>query len=149
MRLPNTKSLCAGALLALMVPVRAQVGSAAELYGTLTDPSGASVPKQTFEVRNLDTGHARKVATSGSGFYTVSSLPPGPYELTVDAPGFAPFKTSNLVLAVGQQARLDIQLRLAPGQEAIEVSAAHALDPARTDLSEVIEERRIENLPIN
>src|SRR2546423_6811393 len=66
---------------------RAQV-SGATLTGTVTDPSGAGVPKAEIAVKGVATGVPREVVTDSAGFYSVPNLLPGSYEVSVTAPGF-------------------------------------------------------------
>src|ERR1700686_1753595 len=69
-------------------PVHAQVAGAT-LQGTVTDASGAVIPRAQVIVRNVETGINTTVPTNSDGFYTVPNLLPGSYEMTVSAPGFS------------------------------------------------------------
>lgn len=67
---------------------RAQAIAAAELDGTVADPTGAVVPQSTVIVTNTDTGAARSTTTNNTGQFSLPSLPVGPYRLEVKAKGF-------------------------------------------------------------
>ena len=73
----------------------------ANLNGTVTDPSGASIPNAKVEVVAPDTGFKRQTTTGSSGVYSISSLPTGTYDLTVSGNGFKTFarKGSSFPLA--------------------------------------------------
>jgi carboxypeptidase family protein/TonB-dependent receptor-like protein len=127
----------------------AQIGASAQLSGTLTDPSHKIIENQIVVVRSLESGQSRTVRTSADGRYQFLNLPPGWYEIKADSSGFAPIRIP-IELAVDQQAVLDMQFHLAVQKEETTVTAASlALEPTRTELSQVIEERKIHNLPIN
>src|SRR5690348_8699797 len=82
----------------------------AALSGAVTDATGASVVSAKVALRNLSTGSRRLTVTDIQGAYHFSLLVPGPYEITVDANGFAQHKDGNVTLQVAQTAHLDIQL---------------------------------------
>ncbi len=136
-------------LLAAAPLLIAQIGATAQLSGELTDPSGRVIGDQAIVVRSLEGGPARAVRTSAEGRYQVLDLAPGRYEIAVDASGFAPLRLP-VELTVNQQAVLDLQFQLAVQREQATVTAAPlALEPSRTELSQVIDERQIDGLPIN
>lgn len=126
-----------------------QAGAAAELSGVLLDPSSRVVANTTILLRHTETGRSRTSNTSETGLYRFEDLAPGRYEIAAEAAGFAPLHQS-LDLAVDERAVLDLRLTLAPTRQGTTVWAeAEATEPTRTDLSEVIDARRIDDLPIN
>lgn len=127
----------------------AQIGATAQLGGELTDPSGKSVGDQAIDIRNRESGRTRTVQTSADGQYQALDLAPGRYELAAEAAGFAPIRVP-IELTVNQQAVLNLQFQLATQTQEVTVTTAPlVIEPTRTDLSQVIEERQIDNLPIN
>jgi protocatechuate 3,4-dioxygenase beta subunit len=60
----------------------------ATISGQVTDPSGAAVPNATITVTHATTGEERTTQSSASGFYEVSGLAIGSYNLKAVAPGF-------------------------------------------------------------
>jgi outer membrane receptor protein involved in Fe transport len=92
------------------------------LSGTITDPSGAAITNAKITVTNTATNLARSVATSPSGQYTVTSLPPGNYSVKVEAQGFATYE-AKIAIAVGSRATLDPKLAVSGGGQSIEVTA--------------------------
>src|SRR5436305_6755712 len=76
---------------------RAQV-SGATLSGTVSDPSGAVIAGAQLSILNKATGITRTVTTDTAGLYSAPNLQPGPYEVSVSAPGFSVTKQENLTL---------------------------------------------------
>src|SRR5467141_5393666 len=121
----------------------------ATLSGRITDASGGSIAKAGVTVLNAATGFSRSAQTSDAGEYTVPALPAGDYAVTLVFSGFGK-QTKNITLQVGQSAALDFTM--SPGEVAqkVEVDATSELaEPTRTQVSTVITERQIVNLPVN
>src|SRR5688572_17841672 len=76
--------------------------TAADLRGTVTDPTGAVVSGATVHARNSGTGISRTVTTDGDGSYQIIGLPPGEYEITAEAASFKKSVLSGVRLTVGQ-----------------------------------------------
>jgi hypothetical protein len=122
----------------------------ADLSGTVTDESGAALPQARVIVTSVDTNVARTASADTHGRYLVAALPPGAYRIAVEASGFAPARREGVVLALGQAADIDFQLKVAGTQEEITVTAeAPLVDPTHTAVSSVVGQQQIEGLPIN
>jgi hypothetical protein len=120
----------------------------ATLKITVLDQAGSVIPKATATLRNLETGATRSEQTVEGGLIVLAGLPAGNYELAIDAGQFSPYK-APLNLAVGQIASLNITLGIAV-KETVEVTAtAQAIDTEKSEVSEVIEIRKITDLPIS
>src|ERR1043166_8758782 len=78
----------------------------AVLFGLAKDPSGAIVPGAKVQLRNEDTGVTREVVADVRGLFYFTLLPPGNYELTVEAQGFKLYRDSHLRLQVAQVGRV-------------------------------------------
>jgi len=89
------------ALLMLLTASWAQV-STSRIEGTITDKTGAVVSDASVKITNEDTGISYEARTSSSGTYTVPSLRPGVYSITVGHEGFGTFTSQHNVLSVGQ-----------------------------------------------
>lgn len=121
----------------------------ASLQGRIADKSGAVLPKATVTVTNTETGFSRTTNASDSGEYKISSLPVGNYKVTAQAATFQP-QTRVLTLSVGDLATLDFSL--VPGQveqQVVVTSEAPLIEPTRTSTDSVIEQAKIQNLPVN
>lgn len=87
-------------------------GDLATVTGVVTDSTKAVIVGVTVTIRNTDTNIEHTMATNEDGYFTITELPPGPYELTASKPGFNRYRESNIVLETGQQLKNDIELKL-------------------------------------
>src|SRR5882672_6149692 len=149
-------SLRAMALLAACVLVCAGISHAqgvntATLAGTVVDPSKAPLKGAKVTVASAATGATRTAVSDDSGRYNLVGLPPGRYKLTVDGgENFALYEYPSLTLTVGENAGFDPQLVLKGQQQSITVTTETApIETTKTEVSQTVDERRIDNLPIN
>src|SRR4249920_2050537 len=82
------------------------------LTGTVTDPTGAIVPRVTVTVLNPATGIGSSAATNQQGIYTFPLLPPGTYQVKVEEAGFKKLLRTGVVVQIAQTTRLDISLQV-------------------------------------
>ena len=108
----------------------------ATLYGTVTDPAGASVPDASVTITNFATGFTVTKKASPDGSYVVTSLPIGTYTLTVEHPGFEKSVQTGIKLDVFQKALVDVQLRVGAVTTTVEVASAAPL--VETDRKSVV-----------
>lgn len=94
------------------------------LTGVVTDPSGAIVPGAKVGLVDRDKGFTYDVVTGADGRYVLRNLPPGNYELTVDAAGLRKATRTGIVLNVGQNAEVNVSLEVSSASQTVEVSAA-------------------------
>jgi len=128
----------------------AQSIATGDLYITVKDPSGKLVTNAKVVASEPAKGVERVAASSGLGEYRVLALPPGTYHLSVEALGFAKAEASNVIVTVGQVVDLPVTLSVAGTTEVVNVSsAAELVETTRTSTTDTIEQRRIDNLPIN
>ena len=129
---------------------RAQVNTA-DLSGQVLDPNGLAVPHAKVTVENLATGAARTVEADDSGRYRIVGLAPGRYKLTVDAgKGFAKLENPEIILTIGQAAEFDARLQLQSVAEVVKVEeSTELIEMGRTAVAETVNQRQINNLPIN
>src|SRR6202163_3818672 len=141
--------LCA-VMLCFASSAAAQVNTAT-LTGTIRDPQGLGVRSATIKLENSADGAQRTAETDESGRYNIVGLPPGSYRVTVEGgAGFGRYENPELVLTVGENATLDPQLSLSGVSQTVTVSSETAdIEPTKTEVSQTIEQRRINNLPIN
>ncbi len=131
--------------------ISAQSTATAELRGRVLDPAGAAVPGATVTARDDSKGLTRTLQTDDNGNFVFLSLLPTTYTVTVDAGGFAQKTFSNVLLEVGQQLALDVDLTLGEVGAVVDVLAGEAqlVDTDRTQQSSVISAKQLNNLPIN
>jgi len=125
--------------------------NAADLQGTVRDQNGGAVPNATVTARNAGTNTSRSATTNEEGFYKIINLPPGSYEVTVEAANFKKAVIQVVTLTVGQTATQDIGIE--PGEVTaivnIQGAAPTLVETTNTAVSSTIDQQRIENLPIN
>jgi len=137
---------CAGAV------ARAQADStSANLSGYVRDPNGATVAGATVTARSAERSINRTATTNEEGFYQILQLPPGNYEVTVEAANFKKAVFTTVTVTVGQRADLDVALELGQITDVVTVTEAtsNIIETSRTNVSNTIDQTRIENLPIN
>src|SRR5260370_24289726 len=105
------RSLLLLALCALPFAVALGQSATATLSGTVRDQNGAVVPGVSITVLNLSTALKRQATTTEQGYFTVPLLPPGSYSVKAQGQGFTPIEVQNVVLNVGDQKALQIQLK--------------------------------------
>ena len=149
------RSLFAGMLLCLLVlgcaaTVSAQVNTAT-LSGTVTDPQGLGVKGAKVTVTNAGTGATRTSITDDGGRYNLIGLPPGQYKMAVDGgANFGVYENASVVLTVGESASLDPRMELKGMAQTVTVTTETApIETTKSDVSQTVEQRRIDNLPIN
>src|SRR6478609_9053044 len=101
----------------------AQVSAAeAQLNGSVRDQTGSMVVKASVTLRNVDTNQAYKTTSNSVGFYILTNIPPGNYELTAESQGFARHSQTGIVLRVAQVATIDVNLKVAGTTQEITVN---------------------------
>jgi len=125
-------------------------GTSGEIRGTVTDPTGGTIPKATVEVTDPEKGIRRVVVTESDGLYEVAGLPPSAYTVTVQVSGFQTETHKNVVLNVGQTLILDFHLRVSSGTEQIVVtSESPVVETQRGSQSDTLTQDYIVDLPID
>jgi len=120
------------------------------ILGTLSDGTGAVVPGVRVTVTNLVTNERRSTATSTAGLYQFANLLPASYRLEAEMSGFKRFVREPVLLEVQQTVRIDIKMALGEVSETVEVTdATPLLQPETSSLGEVIQRRKVEDLPLS
>ena len=96
----------------LLLPAAVFAQDTASITGTVKDPSGASIAKAQVTVSSPDRGINRTTTTNSEGEYSVPALPPGSYNVTINAPGFKKYEAAGVILRVAQKARNDVTLQV-------------------------------------
>jgi len=119
------------------------------LRGTVTDSTGAAVPRAVVSLSNAATGFSRSTDASSEGVYQFVQLAPGSYQLTVDAPGFKKAELNNIQLLVNTPTTADVALQIGAQAEKVDVVAnAITLNTEDATLGNAFDERQVTQLPI-
>ncbi len=120
------------------------------ISGSVTDPAGAAVPGAHVIVDNRKLGIHRELKTTSGGVFSAPTLPPNSgYQVTVTASGFAEFKQENIVLLVGQNVALKIDLSIQSASTQVTVESVAPVVEDKIDVSQNVTQYQIDNLPIN
>jgi hypothetical protein len=134
----------------LMLAVVAQAQSDASLSGHVFDVTGSAIAGVTVKIRNLETGAERDLVTDEGGRFSAPSLSVGRYSVTATKDGFRTDARTGITLAVGQHGEADLILQIGDVHQSIEVPAvAEALAVTNEDLSGLVSERQVKELPLN
>ena len=148
----NTRFLsvfCLVALALLLPSGIARAQSTGELAGRVADESGAVLPGVTVTALQTDTGFTRTVVTDGAGAWVMPNMPTGPYRLEVALQGFRTYVQTGIVLQVGATPTINASLAVGSLEETVSVEAAAPIvDVQSAGISEVVENERIVELPL-
>ena len=124
--------------------------STASVAGIISDPQNARIAGAAVTIASPERGLSRKFATDSSGAYSFNLLPPGVYNLTVEATGFKKYNQNGIVLAVGQAAELSAVLPVGTVGESVEVHGESSiLITEKPDIGSLILSDQIVELPLN
>jgi len=125
-------------------------GPTGSITGTVTDPTGAVVPKARIVVINEGTNATRDAETNPDGDYTVALLPPGRYRVTAESLGFRKSIFSDVTVDVDQTMRVDFTLEVGAATEEVHVKdTAPAIQADTSTLGQVVNNRLVQELPLN
>jgi hypothetical protein len=137
------------ALVALLAPPASGQTGLGTVRGTVLDASGAAVPGASVVLTHQATGVQRRSETSAVGIYVFTSVPIGPYMLTVEATGFKKF-SGTFTLQAGETAVIDPRMEVGAVDTVIEVTgAAPVISTVGMEVSDVKDALRIQQLPLN
>src|SRR5689334_19559884 len=140
-------TLLMAALLA-STPLLAQTDRGA-IRGTVLDPTGAGIPGARVSAENIGTKIRSTVQSLGDGGFTFSSLPPGDYQLLVEAAGFKRAVAAGIAVHIGDTARADVQLEVGNVSESVEVTGSAVLvTPDTAAAGTVMTNKEYDTLPL-
>lgn len=133
-----------------LVLAQSSGSTTASVLGTVKDASGGAIAGATIVARQIETNFERSIQALEDGSYSLIQLPPGTYEIKVQADGFTQ-QVIKPTLTIGTTSLLEFSLTVGGTSEIIEVSADNivALDPNKTEKSTAIDRNAISGLPIN
>jgi hypothetical protein len=137
-------------MLCIQFVPRAYAQATTSLGGRVTDPTGAIIPGAQLRLVLAATGAARTYVSNASGEYQFSQLPPGRYNLTASASGFASAEKTGMDLLVGQPETVNIVLTVASVTEQVTVTSGVQPELNTTDASmgNAFDSQQVSSLPI-
>jgi hypothetical protein len=145
----STRACCLLLFLAIMAPgLWAATGGS--ISGTVTDPKSLAVSGAKVTVLELNTNLRQTTTTDSKGFYSLTELAVGRYEISIDTPGFKQFHETNLILNANSSLAANASLLVGGAAETVTVeSLAIHVETVDTQLGEVIGSTETEALPLN
>lgn len=120
------------------------------INGTVTDPSGGSVPNAQVKATEIATGIVHNTVTTSDGAFAFQDIPLGSYKVTVTAQGFPTYTVDKVEVTAGTIYTLTISLKLASATTSVEVSAAAlTLDTTTQTQTMSLSEDIVQNMPLN
>ena len=127
-----------------------QAVAVAEIDGQVLDNTGAVIVGADVKATQLETQTTRTAVTGVQGLYSLPALPVGPYSLEVTSPGFKNYTQSGIVLQVGNNVKINVNLEVGSLSESVKVTAdANMVETKNNSISQVIDQQRILDLPLN
>ena len=118
--------------------------------GTVTDQTGAGVPKAHITLINKATSVQKEANADESGHYTITDVPPGNYDLKVTASGFKPLTQTNLMVEANTVMNGDAKLQVGALSEQVTVEASTVtLQTEKTDVHTELTSEAILDMPLN
>jgi hypothetical protein len=123
----------------------------ASITGTVTDQTGAAIPKAQVFVSNPEHGIKRTTTTNGDGAYLVSAVPPGTYSLVISAKGFKKYDASGIILRVAEKARADATMEVGAENTEVTVEGTNVaqVETQTNELAGTITSKEISQLQLN
>jgi hypothetical protein len=121
-----------------------------QIEGVVRDAAELPTPEAVLSIVETGTGAERRVSTDQRGWYLAPELAPGFYQIEVSRAGFRTEVRRGVVLAAGRTVRLDFLLRLGEARDSVVVvGEAPPISAAPSDWGGVIEQKKLESLPLN
>src|SRR5712664_2379791 len=135
-------------ILLLVIPTFAQT-TTGDITGRVTDEKGQVVPGATVTALNKGTGAVRTATTNDAGEYTITQLPPGKFDLSVEARGFSRALAENFELNVGAKVTQNFELKPGEVTATVQVSAdTLALETTKSEIGGVVTATEVQNMPL-
>jgi outer membrane receptor protein involved in Fe transport len=119
------------------------------ISGAVTDDTGSILPGVTVTATNVATGANRSTLSNEKGHFEIALLPPGNYRVAGELSGFQPLKLENVIVSVGTDVALNLKMKVGVAETMTVTAAAPLIETNRSQVSSVVNEKSIENLPTN
>lgn len=120
------------------------------ISGTITDQSGGAIPDAQVTLTNVDTAEKRVQPSGSDGLYSFVNLLPGKYRIEVEKTGFKRITRPEVIVEVGQTARIDIVMAVGEVTQTVEVTGeTPLLQTESSSMGQVVEQRKANELPLN
>jgi len=135
----------------LFAPVsRAQTAVDGAVGGTVVDSSGAIVSGATVTVLENATNAEQTATADSAGYFRVIHLQPGTYSVTINAPGFEPYKSVDVTVQVGLLTTIDAHMQVGSTSQTVEVTGASPLvNTTNPDFAGIIDQKVLHDLPVS
>jgi hypothetical protein len=144
------KTVCLVAISLLLPAMLPAQGASGRILGRVADPTGAVLSGAKITLTNEATGISRDASTNESGDYSFVEVAPGTYTLQFELTGFKKNIQKSVIVDVNQVVTLNSTLQIGGSQETVEVtSEAPQVDTTSTQLGAVINDRSVNELPLN
>src|SRR5512140_1901344 len=137
-------------LLLLLMPFAAFAQSTnGSISGMVADDTGAVLPGVTVTATNLATGVSRSGVSNSSGNYQIPLLPPGTYKVNGELSGFQPWKADKVLVNIATDVSVNLRLKAGVAETMTVTAATPVVETTRSEVSSVVNEKAVENLPTN
>ncbi len=121
----------------------------ATITGQITDSSGAALSGAEITMTNLRTRDERKTKSGDDGYYSLTFIPPGIYDVSVKVQGFKEYLNKGIELLVNDRKTINIQLETGAVSEQVTVTAEAPIIQSSPTVGDVIENRKVVEIPLN
>ncbi len=151
MKIKSTSIYALGGLAVFFCPLALMIAqTGGTITGTVSDSTGALVPAAKITMTNPQVGAKFDVSTTGTGNYTIPSVPVGTYTLSVEASGFSRYNQTNIQVQQAVTTRVDVILKIGASTDSVDVSAESTLlKTENAEQSTTLTGKQINELPIN
>jgi hypothetical protein len=148
---PRTiQSYALSLLFLVLLPASAYGQAVGAIVGTVTDPTGAVMPRVKITATNEATRVSRSTITSGAGTYTLANLPVGTYSVKAETEGFKAATAAAISLDVSQERQVNFKLVVVGVEAKVEVNATPPLlNTTDATLGGLVNKQQVETLPLN
>jgi len=139
-------------LIGMLTPAAlvAAQGTTGSISGFVTDDTGGALPGATVTVRHIETDRKQAIVTDAGGRYRAQQLAPGRYDVTVELSGFRTARAADLTVTIGQDAVVNVSLKVGGLDEQVVVTGEAALVNMRqSSVAALVDEKQIRELPLN